>query len=129
MPTFAVLLQYEVVSGLIIEADNEDEAAQLASEFEATAHESISDSDTVRVSSRLWGDGTIEVETADTEDDAEDLLDEWIDDLDVEDGDDSADDDEDDDSDANIDSDDPDVDPDDENGRERGDADVDPVRA
>ncbi|GGA59601.1 hypothetical protein GCM10011490_07090 [Pseudoclavibacter endophyticus] len=84
MPTFAVLLQYEVVSGLIIEADDEDQAAQLASEFEATAHEAISDSDAVRVSSRLWGDGTIEVEPADTEEDAEDLLDEWIDELDDE---------------------------------------------
>lgn len=144
MPTFAVLLQYEVVSGLIIEADTEDEAAQLASDFEAAAHESIGDGAKIRVSSRLWGDGTIEVEAADTDEDAEDLLDEWIDELDDEDDDDDepydgdidlddADVDQDvsddDDSDANADSDEQDVDPDDDaNGRTVDDRDEDPVR-
>ena len=82
MPTYAVLLQYEVMSGLVIEAESDDEAARIASDFEAAAHEAIADSGIVRVSSRLWGDGTIEVEATETEDDAEDLLDEWIDDLD-----------------------------------------------
>lgn len=82
MPTYAVLLQYEVVSGLVIEAADADEAARLATEFEASAHEGVGDQETVRVSSRLWGDGTIEVEQAQDEDEAEDLLDDWIDELD-----------------------------------------------
>lgn len=133
MPTYAVLLQYEVVSGLIIEADSEDEAAQLASEFEAAAHESIGDGANVRVSSRLWGDGTIEVEAAANDDEAEDLLDEWVEDLDDADSDDENDDDfedEDDDADANDASDEHDLDPDDDaNGSKVTDGDVDPVRA
>ena len=104
MPTFAVLLQYEVVSGLVIEAESADEAARLASEFEAAAHEAIADAEGVRVSSRLWGDGTIEVEAADDDEAAEDLLDEWIVDLD-DDSDEDDDDSEDEDSDEDEDED------------------------
>lgn len=85
MPTYAVLLQYEVVSALVIEAENEQAAATIASEFEASAHEAVEDSGSVSVSSRVWGDGSIEVQEADDADDAEDLLDDWVDDLDLDD--------------------------------------------
>lgn len=88
MPTYAVLLQYEVVSALVIEAENEQAAATIASEFEANAHEAVDDTDVVSVSSRVWGDGSIEVQAADDAEDAEDLLDEWVDDLDLDDEDD-----------------------------------------
>lgn len=79
MPTFAVLLKYEVVSGLIVEAENEDEAARLATEFEGEFHESIEDSDDVQVATRLWGDGTLELEEVEDADAGEDLIDEWVD--------------------------------------------------
>lgn len=126
MPTYAVLLQYEVVSGLVIEAADSDEAAKLASEFEAAAHEAIADGGAVRVSSRLWGDGTIEVEEADSDDDAEDMLDEWIEELD-DDEDDSDDDDSDEDDDEDdSDEDDEDDDATDELDEQPNDDDVDP---
>lgn len=94
MPTYAVLLKYEVVSALVIEAESEDEAAKIANEYESEAHDSVEDTDDVRVSSRLWGDGTLEVQTAADDEAAEDLLDEWIDEIEseLEDGDDEDDD-------------------------------------
>lgn len=84
MPTYAVLLKYEVVSALVIEAESEDEAAKIANEFESEAHDAVEDTDDVRVSSRLWGDGTLEVQSASDEEAAEDLLDEWIDEIESE---------------------------------------------
>ena len=90
MPTYAVLLKYEVVSALVIEAESEDEAAKIANEYESEAHDAVEDTDDVRVSSRQWGDGTLEVQTAADDESAEDLLDEWIDEIEseLEDGDD-----------------------------------------
>ncbi|PPG03042.1 hypothetical protein C5E06_11495 [Pseudoclavibacter sp. RFBI5] len=84
MPTYAVLLKYEVVSALVIEAESEDEAAKIANEFESEAHDAVEDTDDVRVSSRLWGDGTLEVQSASDDEAAEDLLDEWIDEIESE---------------------------------------------
>ncbi|PPF47024.1 hypothetical protein C5B85_01735 [Pseudoclavibacter sp. AY1F1] len=84
MPTYAVLLKYEVVSALVIEAESEDEAAKIANEYETEAHDAVEDTDDVRVSSRLWGDGTLEVQTAADDEAAEDLLDEWIDEIESE---------------------------------------------
>ncbi|WP_181028572.1 hypothetical protein [Pseudoclavibacter sp. RFBA6] len=84
MPTYAVLLKYEVVSALVIEAESEDEAAKIANEYESEAHDAVEDTDDVRVSSRLWGDGTLEVQTAADDEAAEDLLDEWIDEIESE---------------------------------------------
>jgi len=79
MPTYAVLLQYEVVSAVVVEAESEEEAARLANEFESRAHEGVEDDDRVRVSSRLWGEGSLEIAEAEDDEDAEELLEDWID--------------------------------------------------
>lgn len=79
MPKYAVLVRYEVISGLIIEADSEDDANAIARDFEATVHEETEGTDAVTITERIWGGGTISVEAAEDDDDAEDLIDEWID--------------------------------------------------
>lgn len=93
MPKYAVLVRYEVISGLIIDAQSEDEANAIARDYEATVHEETEGTDTVTITERIWGGGTISVEAADDEDDAEDLIEEWIDQIETDD--DLADDDED----------------------------------
>lgn len=92
MPTYAVMLRYEVVSGLIIEAGSEDEAAQIATEFEAEANDAVGDTDAVQVSMRLSGEGTLDCQSAGDRNEAEDLLDDWLEDLDEDFGDDTDDD-------------------------------------
>lgn len=79
MPKYAVLVRYEVISGLIVEADSEDDANAIARDFEATVHEATEGTDAVTITERIWGGGTISVEAAEDDDDAEDLIDEWID--------------------------------------------------
>lgn len=79
MPKYAVLVRYEVISGLIIDAQDEDEANAIARDYEATVHEETEGTESVTVTERIWGGGTITVEAADDEDDAEDLIEEWLD--------------------------------------------------
>lgn len=79
MPTFAVLFRYEVTSGLVIEAKDEQEAVELATEFEFSANDAIEDADNVQIVRRYLDEVTAEPAEAESQDDAEDLLDEWID--------------------------------------------------
>lgn len=79
MPTFAVLFRYEVTSGLVIEAKDEQEAVELATEFEFSANDAIEDADNVQIVRRYLDEVTAEPAEAQSQDDAEDLLDEWID--------------------------------------------------
>lgn len=79
MPTFAVLFRYEVTSGLVIEAKDEQEAVELATEFEFAANDAIEDAEKVQIVRRYLDEVTAEPAEADSQDDAEDLLDEWID--------------------------------------------------
>lgn len=123
MPKYAVLLKYEVVSGLFVEAENEDEAARIATEFETTTHEleHIDDSGDVRIVTRLWGDGTLEPEEVEDYEEAEETIEAWIEedesedeDLDGEDDEFDEDDDESDDDESDDDEDESDDDEDDE---------------
>ena len=100
MPKFAVMLRYEVVSALIVDAESVDEADRIASEYEETLHET-QDADNVTVEARIWGNGSVDVEEADDEESAQDTLDEWLDEIDFDGEDDDYDeyDDEDDDDD------------------------------
>ena len=83
MPKFAVMLRYEVVSGLVIEADSADEAERIATEFEQKIHDAVDDVEHVDSEVRIWGgNGTIDIEEADDADDAVDTLDEWLDEID-----------------------------------------------
>lgn len=140
MPKYAVLLKYEVTSGLFLEAENEDEAVRLATEYEATTHE-VDDADGVRVITRLWGDGELEPAEVESFEDAEDIIDGWIeedededDDLDgeddefegLEDEDDDEDDDSDDDEDDDEDESDDDEDDEDDDAADELDVDHDP---
>lgn len=84
MPSYAVLVSYEVVSALVVEADSADEAAKIASDFESDAHDAVDDAARVRVWSRDLNDGEIDVELTRDEGAAEELLDEWLDELDEE---------------------------------------------
>ena len=77
MPKYAVMLRYEVVSGLVVEAKDEDEAAMLATEHEANLHDSLEDSEEIEVVVRSWGGGDVEIEEAADSDEAAELLDEW----------------------------------------------------
>lgn len=79
MPTFAVLFRYEVTSGLVIEAKDEQEAVELATEFEFSANDAIEDAENVQIVRRYLDEVTAEPAEAESQDDAEDLLDEWID--------------------------------------------------
>lgn len=81
MAKYAVLMRYEVTTGLVIEANSEDEANEIAQQFEEQVHDAAVDTDTVKMSARIWGGGTVDIEVAVDEDDAEDLIDEWIDEL------------------------------------------------
>lgn len=81
MAKYAVLMRYEVTTGLVIEANSEDEANDIAQQFEEQVHDAAVDTDTVKMSARIWGGGTVDIEVAEDEDDAEDLIDEWIDEL------------------------------------------------
>ncbi|MDJ1370623.1 hypothetical protein [Gulosibacter molinativorax] len=81
MAKYAVLMRYEVTSGLVVEANNEDEAIEIAQQFEERVHDGAVDADGIKVSARIWGGGSADVEVAVDEDDAEDLIDEWIDEL------------------------------------------------
>ncbi|MDO5052337.1 MAG: hypothetical protein Q4E05_05540, partial [Pseudoclavibacter sp.] len=90
MPSYAVLVSYEVVSALVVEADSADEAAKIASDFESDAQEAVDDAAGVRVWSRELHDGEIDVEQARDEEAAEELLDEWLDELEDDDEDDEA---------------------------------------
>lgn len=85
MPKYAVMLRYEVVSGLVVEANNEDEAVMLATNYEATLQDSFDDTEQVEACVRVWGDGDVSIEQAENADAAADLLDEWAEDLDVDD--------------------------------------------
>lgn len=81
MPKYAVLLTYEVTSGLFVEADSEDEAARIATEFEATTHDldDADESGPVRIIARHWGDGTLEPEEVADFEEAEEVIESWID--------------------------------------------------
>lgn len=96
MPKFAVMLRYEVVSGLVVEAETPEEADRIATEFEAAFHDAIDDTDGLAVEVRVWGNGTVDTEQVDDDDDAAALLDEWLDDIDFGDEDDDFDDEDDD---------------------------------
>lgn len=85
MPKYAVMLRYEVVSGLVVEAKDEDEAAMLATEHEANLHDSLEDTEEIEVVVRSWGGGDVEIEEAADADEAAELLDEWADDYEVDD--------------------------------------------
>lgn len=85
MPKYAVMLRYEVVSGLVVEAKDEDEAVMLATEYEATLQDSFDDTDEIEACVRVWGDGDVSIEEADDADEAADLLDEWAEDLEIDD--------------------------------------------
>ncbi len=85
MPKYAVMLRYEVVSGLVVEAQDEDEAAMLATEHEANLHDSIEDSDEIEVVIRSWGGGDVEIEESADADEAAELLEEWADEYEVDD--------------------------------------------
>ncbi|WP_140400572.1 hypothetical protein [Gulosibacter sp. 10] len=74
-------MRYEVVTGLVVEADSKDEAVELATQYEEAVHDSAVDVERIGLSARIWGGGTVDVEAADDADDAEDLIDEWIDEL------------------------------------------------
>ncbi|MGO1542772.1 MAG: hypothetical protein ACTHXA_00350 [Gulosibacter sp.] len=82
MAKYAVLMRYEIVTGLVVEAESEDEAVELATQFEERVHDTAVDTAAIGVSARIWGGGTVDLEAAEDEDDAEDLLEEWIDELD-----------------------------------------------
>lgn len=100
MPKFAVMLRYELVSGLVIDAENADEADRIATEFEAAIHDRVEDAEGIGVEVRIWGgNGTIDVEEVDDEEAAGELLDEWLDEIDFGDEDDDDDYDEDEDED------------------------------
>lgn len=83
MPKFAVILRYDIVSGLVIEAANEEEATERAIEFEAAAHDSVIDADDVAVSARVWGGESTYIAEADDDEDAEEIINDWIDDLEI----------------------------------------------
>ncbi|MFD2758444.1 hypothetical protein [Gulosibacter faecalis] len=85
MPKYAVMLRYEVVSGLVVEAKDQDEAVMLATEYEANLQDSFDDTDEIEACVRVWGDGDVTAEAAADADEAADLLDEWADDLDLDD--------------------------------------------
>ncbi|NLT27151.1 MAG: hypothetical protein GXX90_11025 [Microbacteriaceae bacterium] len=112
MPKFAVMLRYELVSGLVIDAENADEADRIATEFEAAIHDRVEDAEGIGVEVRIWGgNGTIDVEEVDDEEAAGELLDEWLDEIDFGDEDDDdydEDDDEDEDEDDDLEDDDED---------------------
>lgn len=110
MPKYAVLVRYEVISGLIIDADSEDAANAIARDYEATVHEETEGTEAVTITERIWGGGTITVEAAEDDDDAEDLIEEWIDQIETE----EDLDDEDDDYEFDADEDDDDLDEDEE---------------
>lgn len=96
MAKYAVLMRYEVTTGLVIEANSEDEANEIAQQFEEHVHDAAVDTDAVKMSARIWGGGTVDIEVAVDDEDAEDLIDEWIDELESEDEDEYEDEDEDD---------------------------------
>lgn len=96
MPKFAAMLRYEVISGLIIEAESAEEADRIASEFEEQLHDAASDAEGITVEARIWGNGTVEIEEAEDEEAAADLLDDWLDDIDFDEDDEDEDFDEDD---------------------------------
>lgn len=81
MPKYAVLLRYEVFSGLIVEAENQDEAVVRATEYEAALNDSAENTPIIDSYLRSWGDGEATCEAADDDDEAADLLDEWADDI------------------------------------------------
>ena len=82
MPKFAVMMRYEVVSALIVDAASEDEAEQIASDFEEAVHDRADDSGPVTLEARIWGNGDVDIEQAADEDDAQERIDSWIETID-----------------------------------------------
>lgn len=82
MPKYAVMMRYEVVSALIVDADSEDEAEQIATDFEAAVHDAANDDGPVTLEARIWGNGDVDIEAAEDEDDAQERIDSWIDTID-----------------------------------------------
>ncbi len=97
MPKYAVMMRYEVVSALIVDADSEDEAEQIATDFEAAVHDAANDDGAVTLEARIWGNGDVDIEAATDEDDAQERIDTWIDTIDWDEDDDYEDYDDDDD--------------------------------
>lgn len=82
MPKYAVMMRYEVVSALIVDADSEDEAEEIATDFEAAVHDAANDDGPVTLEARIWGNGDVDIEGATDEDDAQERIDAWIDTID-----------------------------------------------